>query len=761
MDAIFIADEKGVIVDCNPAACALVEKEKSEFIGQDYKFLHSQLGISKAFKGLNEPATCCPINSIETRVLTGKGEKLVSLRVSSFEFEGKRYLQGTLRDVTERNLMQRALADNEEKFRGIASSVKDALILVDEEAKVTYWNPAAEKNFGYTSSEAMGKNVHELVIPPTMPKEGWERVECSVKIFSETGAGYFTVGNVQLTARRKDGSVFPAELSLSPIKLCGKWSAVGVVKDITERKRSERKVREAEERYHALFDQSPLGVLIIDPRTFTLLEFNDVAHLQLGYTREEFSKINIFQIEARETTEETKAHILRMVKAGGEEFEATHRTKNGEIRNVLVTARIIALRDKMALHCIFHDITEMRQTQNALIESEARYRPLVELAQAGMWSVDNDYKTVFVNPRVAEMMGYAESEMIGRSMFDFVDKQDAETIKTAMKNYDRGIAKGQYEYAFPRKDGTRITTNVAMSTITNDQGQPVGTLALIMDITQIKKMQNEVAQYSQKLQELVEQRTKQLKQTQAKLVKSERLAAIGELAGMIGHDLRNPLTGIKNSAYFLKKKGRSISPVQSKEMLDTIDKCVDYSNKIVNDLLDYSREISLEPQEYSPKQLLSEALTMIDVPNTIELIIQMPDKPLLKVDLHKIKRLLINLIKNAIEAMPSAGKLTIYGDQRGDCFEISIADTGPGISDQVLPKLFTPLFTTKAQGMGFGLAICKRIVEAHGGAISVKTAAGEGTTFTVTLPVEQKKLVGGENIWINTPESSLLTTTKR
>ena len=111
-----------------------------------------------------------------------------------------------------------------------------------------------------------------------------------------------------------------------------------------------------------------------------------------------------------------------------------------------------------------------------------------------------------------------------------------------------------------------------------------------------------MAEYSQRLEEIVQKRTDELKKTQAELVKSERLAAIGELAGMIGHDLRNPLTGIKNSAYYLKKKGTDISPQQSSEMLEIIDKCVNYSNRIINDLLDYSKEIHLSLEEQTPEK---------------------------------------------------------------------------------------------------------------------------------------------------------------
>ena len=265
--------------------------------------------------------------------------------------------------------------------------------------------------------------------------------------------------------------------------------------------------------------------------------------------------------------------------------------------------------------------------------------------------------------------------------------------------------------------------------------------------------------YSEKLEDLIERRNELLKQTQAKLVKTERLAAIGELAGMVGHDLRNPLTGIKNSVYYLKKKGDEISEVQAKEMLDTIDRCVDYSNKIVNDLLDYSREIQLELKSF-PQACCSMTLYRCQDSRKIEIVNCLKETRNLKVDFDKIKSVFINLIKNAIDAMPTVGKLTIDSIQINDGLEISFSDTGIGISDEIMPKLFTPLPTTKAQGMGFGLAICKRKVEAHSGTITVKTAKGEGTTFTVTLPIEPKLENGGEKIWINMLESSSSTMTK-
>ena len=253
--------------------------------------------------------------------------------------------------------------ENADKFQKIINSVKDAIILVDEESKVSYWNPASEKTFGYTSKEAIGKDIHELVVPTSMCQEGKDRIEQSAKIFTETGMGYFTVGNVELIGRHKNGTEFPVELSISPIKLSGKWNAVGVVKDLSERKKSQQKTKDTEQRYQALFNQSPLGVLIVDPGTTSFVEFNDVAHQQLGYSREEFEKLTVIDIEAKESKDEVKSHIAKMLKIGTEEFETKHQTKDCSIKNVLVSTRAIEMKNKKLLHCIYHDITEIRNTQ--------------------------------------------------------------------------------------------------------------------------------------------------------------------------------------------------------------------------------------------------------------------------------------------------------------------------------------------------------------------------------------------------------------
>lgn len=157
---------------------------------------------------------------------------------------------------------------------------------------------------------------------------------------------------------------------------------------------------------------------------------------------------------------------------------------------------------------------------------------------------------------------------------------------------------------------------------------------------------------------------------------------------------------------------------------------------------------------------MNETLQLVQVPGRIHIVNHLLDDPRIKADADKVVRVFINLIKNAIDAMPETGTIEITSHQTRDKIEISFADTGIGISKETLPKIFSPLFTTKAQGMGFGLAICKRIIDSHGGTITVKTAQSKGTTFIITLPINEKKEANGENAWINMPESLMSTATK-
>jgi signal transduction histidine kinase len=265
----------------------------------------------------------------------------------------------------------------------------------------------------------------------------------------------------------------------------------------------------------------------------------------------------------------------------------------------------------------------------------------------------------------------------------------------------------------------------------------------------LRKSEERLVQYSKHLEELVEEKTRQLRQ-------AERMAAIGELAGMVGHDLRNPLTGMKGAVYYLRQTYGQRMDGKGKEMLEIVDKCINHSNKIINDLLDYSREIHLELNETTPRGLIEASLSMMAIPTSINLVNETRDEPAISVDVDKLKRALCNIVRNAVDAMPKGGKLEIRSTQLKNDVKFVFSDTGIGMTEETIAKIWSPLFTTKAKGMGFGLPICKRLIEAHGGRIGVESEIGRGTTFIVTIPIKPEP-EETKDILVNLPDMIQLT----
>jgi signal transduction histidine kinase len=170
-------------------------------------------------------------------------------------------------------------------------------------------------------------------------------------------------------------------------------------------------------------------------------------------------------------------------------------------------------------------------------------------------------------------------------------------------------------------------------------------------------------------------------------------------------------------------------------MFESIDSSINYSNKIVNDLIDYSSEIRLDLESVTPKSLVNTALAFSSAPQNVVVLDKTCEDPRFEIDAGKMTRAFANVIKNAFDAMPKGGILTIYCKEEAGMMVFSFKDTGEGMTQETLSKLWLPLFTTKAKGMGFGLAICKRAVEAHNGKISAESQLKLGTTITVELPL--------------------------
>jgi signal transduction histidine kinase len=249
-------------------------------------------------------------------------------------------------------------------------------------------------------------------------------------------------------------------------------------------------------------------------------------------------------------------------------------------------------------------------------------------------------------------------------------------------------------------------------------------------------MEEMLKEYSENLETMVEDRTKELREVQEQLVRQEKLAILGQLAGGIGHELRNPLGAIKSAAYFLDIALEDPDP-EVKEAVEILGKEVETSERIINSLLDYARSKPPTKRKTDVNPVIQESLSHVDVPENVEVQSQLDEGlPSILADPDQLTMVFGNIILNAAQAMPDGGQLTVKSEASSpERVAISFSDTGVGISEENLGKIWEPLYTTKAKGIGLGLAITKTIVEAHGGTIEVESTVGEGTTFTVKLPL--------------------------
>jgi signal transduction histidine kinase len=232
----------------------------------------------------------------------------------------------------------------------------------------------------------------------------------------------------------------------------------------------------------------------------------------------------------------------------------------------------------------------------------------------------------------------------------------------------------------------------------------------------------------------------ELHETQAQLIQAERLAAVGRLAASVAHELRNPLTVMRNSVYFLERlgaRGKLDSPEMLQRYLDKIDNEIERQNKIINDLLFFSRNRPRQMSDVDLNALLQETLMRVTLPESVHVVVNLADglDPV-HADGDQLQQVLVNLCTNAAQAMPDGGTLTVR-TRAESCFAVvQVTDTGVGISEEHLQRLFEPFFTTKEKGIGLGLSVTKSIIEGHHGEIEVESWAGEGTCFTVRLPYE-------------------------
>jgi PAS domain S-box-containing protein len=507
----------------------------------------------------------------------------------------------------------------------------------------------------------------------------------------------------------------------------------GINRDITERKAAEEALRESESRYRTLFDSASDAILIHDIGG-KFLEANHVACERLGYSREELLQMTPEEINSPEYAAHVAERVEELRKRGHAFFEIAHMRKDGRVIPIELSSRIIEYKGKPAVLSIARDITERKRMQDEikrysehleelvkertgkLAESERRFRELAELLPQVVFEIDDEGDLTFLNHVGFSSTGYGEDDLRrGLSAFQMFVPGEHDRAKQKIGKLLGGEKVSSDEYTVLRKDGNTFPAIVYAAAVMREN-RAVGVRGIVVDITERKHLE-------------------------AELSRAQRMAAIGETAAMVGHDLRNPLQATTGTLYLARKLLKSEKANQRKEavqLLYMLDDQISYMDKIVSDLQSYAAPVEVEPVEINLSDLIQDTVSGAKIPENIEVTVVAPaDLARATVDPVLLKRVLTNLTTNAVQAMPKGGKLVIECLKEDESLSVTVRDTGEGVAPENLEKIFNPFFTTKAKGQGLGLAVCKRLVEAQSGTITLKSELGKGSAFTVEIPMNR------------------------
>jgi len=630
-------------------------------------------------------------------------------------------------ELIESSELKRAKEDLEKSemlLKKTFAASPDAIAVSDLNGNIVECNEQTLNLHGYSSKEELiGKSALELIA-----KKDHKSAMENLKKTLEQGS----VRNIEYTFLTKDGREFPAELSASLIKdSSGKPTGfVAITKDITERKKAEEELIRLSNAVKMSADSIVIGDLdakIIDVNEVTLkMHGTDNKRDLIGK-----SSFDLIAPEDREKALAGMKEVLEKEYIKGREYNII--TKDGSRIPVEMNTAIMKDVDgkPIGFVAISRDITERKEMEEKLrqysehleelvqkgtkelLESEKRYSVLVEEASDGV-VIFQDEKIAFTNKKGAELIGYSKGELLGVTFEKLVSEKHRLIVK---KRYDERLRGDKVpetlEIELIAKTGEYIPIELT-GALVDYQGRPAD-LLIVRDVRERKRLE--------------EQR-----------LKLEKLATMGELATMVAHDLRNPLTSIRNAGYYIKNTCPYRTNTECKttlEMLNIIEQETIFANNIINDLLDFAAKRPLQKKRQNINEIIEDSLTKGNIPRNIE-VERNFKKAIIGVDEKQLQRVFLNLIKNAVQAMPDGGKLAVTTKETKDNVEIIFADTGIGISEENISKLFTPLFTTKAKGIGMGLAICKNIVEQHNGTIEVKNKLSQGTTFTIKLPKKEE-----------------------
>ncbi len=592
----------------------------------------------------------------------------------------------------------------------ILNAFEDGIYVMNQDLVVEFMNSAMIAEFG----EGLGKKCHRLI--------NQSEEKCPWCLSDEVFAGNTVRREVYIPL--VDKTYYLTEIPFENID--GSLSKLSIYHDVSKEKNQEERLRATEEEFRNLFEHVASGVFI-SSKQGKFLNANKALLDMLGYdSKEEFLNIDLPQDlyvrpEDRRTFQEMMERDGRVI-----DYEVEFKRKDGSIIPILLTghARYDQQGKIIGYEGLNVDLTQRKLMEKELREAYDFMNKIVQSSPNAITATDMKGNILIWNQAAEETLGYKASDVIGKMNIRKIYPEGVarKVMQMLRSNNLGGVGRlNSYQMVYVRRDGEVVEGNLSAAIIYDASGKEIASVGSFVDLRDRLKME------------------RALRDTQEQLLQSEKLAAMGRLTSQIAHELNNPLYGIMNTLELLKteiptdNKRRKILDMALSETLRLSD--------LLRKMLSFSKP---DQEERHP----------VDINSVLDEILLLHEKQLKENDIHiastfaeglclvnasknQLRQVFLNMVANARDAMPTGGTLSVVTGGDADRIYVEVSDTGTGIREEHLDKIFDSFFTTKGEikGVGLGLSVCYGFIKDHGGDIEVKSQVGEGTTFTITLPV--------------------------
>jgi len=678
-----------------------------------------------------------------------------------------------------------ALRESEERYRVLFESATEGIVIADiRTKKFKYANPAICRMLGYSVEELIGKSVSDI-----HPKDKLEHV---ISEFEAQARGEKILAP-NIPCLRQDGTIIYADINTTKALIDRVECNIGFFRDVTARKQAEEELtqyrehledlvkertaelthvneqlkqeiaervqaekalRESEEKFRAISVSAQDSIIMIDNEG-NISFWNEAAERIFGYSRQEALGQEMHMFLAPERYHDAYREGFGRFKTTGQgvgvgkTLELVAVRKDGTEFPIELSLSALKLRDLWHAIGIVRDITERKQAEEKL-----KLYHQIFMGSSDVISITNpEGYTIERNPAHQLYYGYSDEEVIDQHASVYFNEAEAKGIAQSLaeKDYFRG------EIEMRSKDGTIYYTDLSISPVRNDDGELICYVGMGRDISEVKQALDEL-----------EKAYRELRETQSKLVQSEKMASLGRLVAGVAHEFNNPISAVQSSNKTLELgigkletlcKENEGSPCQArpefKKLLRAIENCQKVVEEgtervatIVQRMKAFARLDEAELQLTNVHQCIEDTLHLLprgweERINLVSSYGQVPDFFCYPA---QVNQALYNVLLNAVEAIEGEGEIRIQTRMEDDFVAIAIEDTGMGIPPDVKERIFDPGITTKSRGIGtgLGLAICYQIIEEHKGKIEVESVVGAGSRFTLFLPLNLRRSKKGK-----------------